>query len=80
MWNKKFSREYGLSLLQKDFYYGIKSFPLRMMMMRRLWRIQPLGRHAILLVLVSVHYLVGLDSNENGSFRRRFRFINPDHF
>ena len=24
--------------------------------------------------------LVGLDSDENGSFRRRFRFINPDHF
>ena len=24
--------------------------------------------------------LVGLDINENGSFRRQFRFINPDHF
>ena len=33
-----------------------------------------------LLVMVSVHSWVGLDSNEFWLFRRRFWFINPDHF
>ena len=44
--------------------------PLRKVIMGRLLRIQPSGRHATLLVLVSVHCLVGLDSNETGSFSK----------
>ena len=35
---------------------------------RLLWSIQPLGRHPTLLVVVSLHCLVGLDCNESGSF------------
>ena len=39
-------------------------------MIGQLWCIQPLGRHATLLVMFSVHCLVGLDSNESGSFSK----------